>query len=225
VFSYGNYATDRGGDLIQRAVVVGTGMDGKWNSFFQLRYADEEIDSGQGPLPVQRVRFVLQASPSRLVSGLALEGFVGEEIDFANHRVGTGANVVARATVRPTDHLELRLNASRRWLNVAPAGIPEGRLFTAEVERLRATYTFTPRMFVRGIVQYVETIRDPRRFLFDVGRRSADVTTSALFAYKLNWQTVVFVGYGDASTFTEETEHFEPSDRQLFLKVSYAWQR
>jgi len=224
VFSHGTRATDREGDLLQRTVVVGAGMDGKWNSFLQLRYANEEIDSGEGSLPMQRVRFILQASPSRLISQVGLEGFVGEEIDFSNHRVGTGANVLARATVRPTNHLELRLNASRRWLNVAPDG-PRGRLFTAQVERLRATYTFTPRMFVRGIVQYVETVRDPRLFLGEVGRRSANVSTSALFAYKLNWQTVVFVGYGDATTFTEDTERFEPSDRQLFLKVSYAFQR
>ena len=224
VFSYGLYETDREGDLLQRVVVVGTGMDGKWNSFFQLRYANDEIDSGEGPLPVQRVRFILQASPSRLVSQLGLEGFVGEEIDFANHRVGRGANVLARGTVRPTNHLELRLNASRRWLNVAPAG-SKGRLFTAQVERLRATYTFTPRLFVRGIVQYVETVRDPRLYRDEADRRSANLGTSALFAYKLNWQTVVFVGYGDASTFTADTERFAPSDRQLFLKVSYAFQR
>jgi len=225
VFTFGGYTTDREGGLLNRLVSVGSGMDGRWNSFFRVWYVNERIDSGEGPLPVQRVRFVLQASPSRLVSGLAVEGFVGEEIDFSNHRAGTGANVVARATVRPTNHLELRLNASRRWLNVTPVGAPTGRLFTAQVERLRATYTFTPRMFVRGIVQYVETIRDPRLFLDEVDRRSADISTSALFAYKLNWQTVVFLGYGDASTFTEDTEHFEPSDRQLFLKVSYAFQR
>lgn len=224
VFSFGGYTTDREGDLLHRVVAVGSGMDGRWNSFFRLWYVDERIDSGEGPLPVQRLRFVLQASPSRLISGLALEGFVGEEIDFDNHRAGTGANVLARATVRPTNHLELRLNAGRRWLNVAPTG-PEGRLFTARVERLRATYTFTPRMFVRGIVQHVGTVRDPRLFRDAVDRRSADVSTSALFAYKLNWQTVVFVGYGDASAFAEDTERFQPSDRQLFLKVSYAFQR
>ena len=225
VFTYGNHMTDRTGGLLQRSVIVGTGMDGRWNSFFQFRYANEEIDSGRGPLPVQRFHFIVEASPSRLISGLVLEGFVGQEIDFENHRVGNGANVVARGTIRPTNHLELLVNASRRWLNVAPTGIPEGRLFTAEVERLRATYTFTPRMFVRGIVQYVETVRDPRLFEDAVDRRTADVTTSALFAYKLNWQTVVFVGYGDASAFAEETGRFEPSDRQLFLKVSYAFQR
>ena len=224
VFANGNYTTDRDGALLQRTALLGAGMDGKWNSFLQLRLASEEIDSGRGPLAVQRLRFVLQASPSRLISQLALEGFVGEEIDFANHRVGTGANVSARGTVRPTNHLELRLNASRRWLNVGTDG-PSGRLFTAEVERLRATYTFTPRLFVRGIVQYVQTARDTRLFADEVPARSAGVSTSALFAYKLNWQTVLFAGYGDASTFAEDTDHFEPSDRQIFLKVSYAFQR
>ncbi len=225
VFSYGTYLTDREGDLLERSVAVGAGMEGRWNSFFQFRYANDAFDSGQGPLPVQRFRFIVRASPSRLLSGLGLDGFVGQEIDFANHRVGTGANVIARATVRPTNHLELRLNASRRWLNVEPTGVPRERLFTAQVERLRATYTFTPRMFVRGIVQYVETVRAPLLYLDEVNRRSARVTTSALFAYKLNWQTVLFLGYGDASTFTEDTERFEPSERQLFLKLSYAFQR
>jgi hypothetical protein len=225
VFSFGGYTTDREGDLINRQVSVGSGMDGRWNSFFRVWYMNERIDSGEGPLPVQRLRFVLQSSPSRILSGLALEGFVGEEIDFSNHRAGTGANLIARATVRPTNHLELRLNASRKWLNVSPAAAASGRVFTAQVERLRATYTFTPRMFVRGIVQYVETVRDPRLHRDEVERRDADIATSALFAYKLNWQTVVFVGYGDESAFAEDTDRFERSDRQLFLKVSYAFQR
>jgi uncharacterized protein DUF5916 len=226
-FSQNRYTTDHDGNLLQRTNVVGAGMDGKWNSFYQFRYSNEEIDSGEGPLPVQRFRFVLQASPSRLVSALDLDGFVGQEIDFDNHRVGTGANVTVAGTLRPTNHFEVRLNATRRWLNVAPTGVPRGRLFTAEVERVRATYTFTPRMFVRGIVQYVSTIRDPRLFLDPEGtdRRTGSVATSALIAYKLNWQTVLFVGYGDANEFALETDRFEPSDRQVFLKLSYAFQR
>src|SRR6185503_5104322 len=119
-----------------------------------------------------------------------------------------------------TNHLELLLNAGLRWLNVEPPGQPPGRLFTAQVERLRATYTFTPRMFVRGIVQYVDTRRDLSLYLApeDTEARTAGVATSALFAYKLNWQTVLFIGYGGADTFAEDTDHFEPEDRQFFLK-------
>ena len=58
-----------------------------------------------------------------------------------------------RATVRPTNHLELRLIGDRRWLDVDARSGESGRLFTADVLRLRAVYTFTARSFVRLIGQ------------------------------------------------------------------------
>lgn len=49
-------------------------------------------------------------------------------------------------------------------------------------------------------------------------------TGSFLLAYKLNWQSVVFLGYGDNRTLTDSNAYAR-QDRQLFLKVSYAFQR
>ena len=40
----------------------------------------------------------------------------------------------------------------------------------------------------------------------------------------MNWQTVLFLGYGDNRTLSEE-DRFERASRQLFLKISYALQR
>ena len=104
-------------------------------------------------------------------------------------------------------------------------GALTSRLFTARVDRLRATYTFTSRMFLRAIAQYVQTVRDPALYTDEVDGKEASLSGSALFAYKLNWQTVLFVGYGDNRTFLEETDRLEREDRQLFLKISYAFQR
>ena len=154
----------------------------------------------------------------------ALQGFVGEDADFDNARPGTGADVRLSGTLRPTDHIELRLNTSRRWLDVDPPDQPGGRLFTAQVERVRATYTFTSRVFLRLIGQYVDTRRDPSLYIEETAPRDASFSGSALFAYKLNWQTVLFVGYGDNRALSEE-ETFEREDRQFFLKLSYAFQR
>jgi hypothetical protein len=175
-------------------------------------------------LPRQQLVYTVYVSPSQKVSRVELEGTVGQEVDFDNARPGHGANIVLRTTLRPTDHLELALNDSRRWLNV-DAGAGTSRLFTARVDRLRATYTFTSRMFVRAIGQYVQTVRDPSLYVDEVERKEATFGGSALFAYKLNWQTVLFLGYGDNRTFLEETDHLEREDRQLFLKMSYAFQR
>jgi hypothetical protein len=41
---------------------------------------------------------------------------------------------------------------------------------------------------------------------------------------KLNWQSVMFVGYGDDRELTDQ-QRLEKLDRQVFVKLSYALQR
>jgi len=53
--------------------------------------------------------------------------------------------------------------------------------------------------------------------------RVADV--SALFAYKLNWQSVLFFGYQEQHAYSESTTDIELAGRVVFLKLSYAFQR
>ena len=158
-----------------------------------------------------------------MFTNLSLDALVGQEIDFANGREGHGVSLTGGGTIRPNDHLELRLDASRRWLDLDEPGA-EGRLFTAQVERLRATWSFNSRSFLRAIGQYVETRRDTALFTFATSQRSASFSGSALFAYKLNWQTVLYAGYGDEYAYSAATDQLEPSGRQLFAKLSYALQ-
>jgi hypothetical protein len=80
-------------------------------------------------------------------------------------------------------------------------------------------------MFVRLIGQYVQTTRDTSLYAFAVGRKDATLSGSALFAYKLNWQTVFYLGYGDNRDFAANTDQLEPSSRQVFAKISYALQK
>src|SRR5262249_41042261 len=157
-------------------------------SFLRLRYGWSRVRAGEILLPRQRLYYILNASPTRWLNGLSLQGFVGEEVDFDNARTGHGADVQLSGILRPTDHLELRLNVSRRWLDEAPPDLPAGRLFTAQVERVRATYNFTARAFLRLIAQYVDTRRDPALYIGPVTPRDASLDASALLAYKLNWQ-------------------------------------
>jgi len=130
----------------------------------------------------------------------------------------------------PTDHLSLDAIRNSRSLDVA-----SGHLFTEQVTRGKATYTFTSRMFVRLIGQYVNTTRQPQLYAFDVSDRSGSFSGSALFAYKLNWQSVMFVGYGDDRELAVPLgpppgpvplpRRLQPVDRQFFVKLSYALQR
>jgi hypothetical protein len=62
-----------------------------------------------------------------------------------------------------------------------------------------------------------------------VPARSGTFGGSLLLGYKLNWQSVMFVGYGDDRGLTAEPfqplHRLAPIDRQFFVKVSYAFQR
>ena len=120
--------------------------------------------------------------------------------------------------------LELRFDGSRRYLDVDTEDGRSGRLFTATVARLRTQYTFNARAFVRAIGQYVSTKRDPSLYTFEVDSKEGDFSGSILLAYKLNWQSVLYVGYGDTRTL-DESGALARADRQFFLKVSYAFQR
>jgi hypothetical protein len=224
-FAVADYSADREGDLLNRRLSFGAGMDGRWSSFLRLWYAVDRVRAGDITLPRQQLLYIVNLSPSLRLNQISLEGFIGQEIDFDDARTGSGANVSLSATFRPTNHLELRFNEARRWLNVDTASGGRSRLFTAGVDRLRATYTFTPRAFLRVIGQYVTTRRDPSLYTEEVARKEATFSGSALLAYKLNWQTVLFVGYGDDRELEAATERLGRLDRQFFVKLSYALQR
>jgi Domain of unknown function (DUF5916) len=230
-FAMGEYQQTQDGELLYRLVSAGFGADGRRRSFIRLRPAHDTVRSGSELFDRNRLYFQAQMGVSRIISFISTDGWVGEEVDFTRNRLGRGANVNLNATIRPTNHLQVGLTTSLRWL-----AIRGDRLFTSQVERVRATYTFNSRMFVRAIVQNTRTNRDQPLYGFDtspdvppntylVDQHSGDLSSQLLAAYKLNWQTVFYVGYGDLQEVTTVDGDFLPSNRQFFAKISYAFQR
>ena len=219
----GDYQAQQDGALIFRQISPGIGMDAFLNSFVRLRVGFDKVRAGDRTFDRTQLIYQIELSPSSMFNRVGINGNVGEQVDFDNSRSGDGATIVAFAVVRPTDHLELRFDGSRRWLNVDLEDGRNSRLFTASVARLRTQYTFTARAFLRVIGQWVETTRDPSLYISEVDRREGDFSASALIAYKINWQSVLFLGYGDTRALTED-DRFAKTGRQIFLKLSYAFQ-
>jgi hypothetical protein len=215
---------DRENRTLNRRVFPAVQFQGKLNSSGELDYNFDAVRVGQKLLQRKQLAYSLSASPSALFPRVSISGFLGGQIDFANAREGPGGQVSLQATARPTQHLALQVNGDRQWLDVTSEQGRQGRLFTASVARLKATYTFSSRAFLRAIGQYVETRRDPGLYSFSVVRRDGSFQGSALFSYKLNWQSVLFLGYGDNRTL-EQSGQLARADRQFFLKVSYAFQK
>jgi len=211
--------TDTNGDVIFRRSSPGILLLGKKNltAAFTMHLA-EQYRVGSDLLSENYLEYLVQVDPSRRFTRIALTGFAGQRIDFSNGRVGTGATVTLTSTIRPIDKLSFDTIASREWLDVRG-----GKLYTAWVDRLKATYSFSAKSLVRVIGQYVSTDRNPNLYTFAINPHDAAFQGSVLYSYKLNWQTVVYVGYGDDRALTLNND-LARLDRSVFFKISYAFQ-
>ena len=197
-----NYDSDFDGEQrLRDGKYLGMEFQGKWSSTGWMESAQVTERVGTTLLTRNELWFDLRAAPLRWLPAIQLDGVAGDKVDYAGARLGKGAKVNLSATLRMTDHLELQARTSRDWLD-----IDSGRLFDAQIDWLKATYTFSPRSLVRATAQRKTIERD--------GTTERKTTLSGLYAYKLNWQTVFFVGYGDAE-----------DSRSVFMKVAYAFQR
>ncbi len=148
---------------------------------------------------------------------LDLYAFIGEGIDFAHARGGDRVHLNPTIGYRFGRHLTLELDHSYERLDVEG-----GRLYEAHVSRLRTVYQFTRRSFLRAILQYVDTRRDPELYTADVDERFKRLFSQLLFSYKINPRTVLFLGYSDNSIGDQQLA-LTQTDRTGFFKVGYAW--
>jgi hypothetical protein len=224
-YAFAGYSYDREGGLVRRQLFPGVFVQGRRNLVAEIDLNLDTVLTAGRLLSVTNLSYFFQVDPSRRFPRIGANGFLGEDVDLAGARVGRGGSVTAFATLRPDDHITLELNSGFSWLDVDADPQSAARLFTAQVQRLKAVYTFNPRMFVRLIGQYVETERDPSLYPFPVPAREAYFSGSALFSYRLNWQTALFLGYGDERALDPARDRLARTSRQLFVKLSYSFQR
>ena len=203
-----------------QGATAGVAFQGKLSSSGWIAFHPAERDIVQGKaITYRNVSVELKANPSRYLPSLALDVVAGQRVDYVNARLGDGGTVTFTSAVRPTGHLELATNINREWLNVGGS-----RLYSADIRRLKATYVFNQRSLTRVVAQHSNVNRTPRLYKESVTPRDGDITLSALYGYRLNWQTSLFIGYGDFRLL-DETDRFLPTTRSVFAKVSYAFQR
>jgi Domain of unknown function (DUF5916) len=207
-------ATTRSGALVSDYRAAAVQVNGPRSLYGQLRYADERLATGDSLLARRYGWLYLEASPGRRLAWLTLYARAGGDVDLTNARRGTGAEFKGTMLLRANDHLELQGLADLTWLD-----LPErGRLFTAGVERLRATYHATPRAALRLIVQTVRVTRDPTLYLTPVPAVEGGLTVSALLSYRWSWATAAYLGWGDDRE-RDVTGDLARGHEQLFIKL------
>lgn len=141
----------------------------------------------------------------------------GDQIDFVHARAGTEVRFQPGVTI----------NLGRHWLlqythTFNAFDLPQGRLFTANVAEPRLVYQINTRTFVRAILQFTDIRRDASLYRNPVEAEDRRLFTQFLFSYKVNPQTVLYLGYSDNSVGTDRFGLLR-ADRTFFVKAGYAW--
>jgi len=158
-------------------------------------------------------------------SGLGTFGFgteLSKTVDYLAGEAGTQITAGPSADLKLGRHLNLELRHSFRRLE------RDGDwAFIANLSQIRAVYNFNVRTFFRAILQYQNIERNPDKYAVAVDREARTFLTQLLFSYKVNPQTVVFLGYSDNAmgllTGDLDRTDLTRTDRTFFLKLGYAW--
>jgi hypothetical protein len=153
---------------------------------------------------------------------LSLAGRFGEDIDVSNARKANVFQIVPGAELRVGRNLYLELDHTVRRLETqGDDARPNSEILDARLTEARAVYHFGLRTFVRAIVQYQTLNRDPTLFATPVAPETNTVFNQLMFAYKVNPQTVVFVGYTDNQLGLQDLA-LTRTGRTFFVKLGYA---
>lgn len=206
---------ERGGGTVSRSLAWRLFVDGKWQGWLEWHPADRgrALDGRvleQG-FWAGSIRFL----PGRKFPYLRFTARHGEEIDLAGSRIGTGASLSVQATVSPIDRLQAEIVGT--WRRLDAGGEP---VFEAQVTRAKVTHSFTSRTFARVIGE----LQEVKLGSSAVRSVRSSFTGSALYGYRLNWQSILYLGYGD-DRILDGPSPSGARRKAVFLKVSYAFQR
>ncbi len=143
-------------------------------------------------------------------------GTLGDRVDFANIRAGKRFQVQPYIDYKIGRHLSLAISHLYEKLDVEP-----GRLYTANISYVKIVYQLNRRTFLRTILQYINYNYHSELYSFPIDPRYRHLFTQVLFSYKINPQTVLFIGYSD-NYFGSREIPLTQDNRTAFIKIGYA---
>ncbi len=211
-----NYVEDQAGHLLRNEAAVRFNYEGPLQSHAFVRpsrvreaFADQIFD-------LEEIFLHICLKPDRH-SHAWINIIDGDRIDYTNVQAGERLNIDAGFWYRFGSHFRIEPHFTFENMDV-----DEARLYEARIGQLEASWQFNARAFVRAIVQHVEYDFNTALYSDDRDPEFEHLFTQLLFSYKVNPQTVFFLGYSDNSQGNQDYP-LTQSDRTIFAKVGYAW--
>ncbi len=211
-----NYQEEEDGTILSRGTSFWVNYSGRKQSFANLNgWLGEDLYSGE-MFDVWNMHYDAGFWPTGQLFVMVYGSF-GEGIDYSNVRPGRNLSVTPRAEYKIGRHLTLEYE--HRYSRMEVDG---GRLYTANLDYLKAVYQFSSRAFLRAVLQYADYQYDTALYLDDQDPEEQALRSQLLFSYKINPQTVFFLGYSDSRAGDQETDLTQTA-RTFFAKLGYAF--
>lgn len=221
-----NIVHNTNNELIERELIASFNIDGPLQSILELdfthgekvglRYDDSiaDIDGNTSSFNEDQLNLFTSANLSNRTY-VSLDLTVGDKIDYSNDRLGDLIEVAGNITVFITDHLEFDFYQTYSKLDAKENNI-DINVYIAKISELRLSYQFDVRSYLKLSLVYNDVD-------YASTDQAKDLSSQLIYAYKLNPQTVFFLGYSDNSYQDNDLTKLERSDRTFFTKVSYAF--
>ncbi|MGB1199050.1 MAG: DUF5916 domain-containing protein [Thalassotalea sp.] len=180
--------------------------------------ANRAIDNNTTLFTENQAVFHFDIQPSTKLYS-AFDITLGDKIDYDNNRLGKGKEFIANVTYNATKHLEIDFYQTYETLDA-----DDDNVYKAFLSELRLSYQFDVRSYLKLNLVYsdieINTANNP---MIAVSRKNNDLSAQLIYAYKINPQTVFFLGYSDFSYQDDDLRKLERAERTFFTKISYAW--
>ena len=221
-------------ELIERELNVGFNIDGPMQSELQinlihsekigLRYDNtiSDIDGNTSSFNENQFQLFTSAYLNNRTY-VSLDMVLGDKIDYLNDRLGDLIQIAGNITVFITDHLEFDFYQTYSKLDAKNNIGINANVYVENISELRLSYQFDVCSYLKMSLVYSDVDRNPNNNKYPSSELSKDLSAQLIYAYKINPQTVFFLGYSDYSFQDDDLKTLKRSDRTFFSKISYAW--
>jgi len=207
------------GDVLERGYLLWADYRGPLESMlsFQLSILDRGY---RGRLfDITSLQTYASVRPSGSIL-LMVSGIFGDEIDYYNAREGDRLLLAPFVQLKLGRHLVCNVEHDYERFTV------EGEvLYSAHINQARIVYQFDHRTFLRAIVQHIDYNRNLHLYVYPwnlyLSPESESVFGQVLFSYKVNPQTVLYLGYSGSGV-GEADYPLTGYENVIFVKLGYA---
>ena len=146
----------------------------------------------------------------------------GKNIDYTNNRLSDVLVWEPNISWNLNTNFKTRLSYTYSKME-----FEDKPVYTANLVDLRMTYQFSIKSFLRLSMVHYDIERNIGNYLpehqQDTDEQEKYLSAQLLYSYKINPQTLFFLGYAHGAQQTDALSKMTDDTRSVFLKLSYAW--